>query len=55
MQKLMLEECLRLQINKETGKREFRVREDMVQKASQMMKESGLIARPVTYREIMGL
>ena len=55
MQKLMLEECLRLQINKDTGKREFRVREDMVQKASQMMTESGLIARPVTYKEIMGL
>ena len=55
MQKLMLEECLRLQINKDTGKREFRVRRDMVEKASRMMTECGLIARPVTYNEIMGL
>ena len=55
MQKMMLEECLRLQINKDSGKREFRVREDMVQKASRMMKECGLIARPVSYKELMGL
>ncbi len=55
MQKLMLEECLRLQIDKDSGKREFRVRQDMVEKASRMMKECGLIVRPVTYREVMGL
>lgn len=55
MQRMMLEECLRLQINKDTGKREFRVRRDMVEKASRMMTECGLIARPVTYKEIMGL
>ena len=54
MQKFMLEECLRLQINKDTGKREFRVRQDMVKKASRMMTECRLIARPVSYKEIMG-
>lgn len=54
LQRLMLEECLRLQINKDTGKREFRVRRDMVEKASRMMTACGLIARPVTYNEIMG-
>jgi NitT/TauT family transport system substrate-binding protein len=55
LQRLMLEECLRLQVNKDTGKREYRVREDMVQKASRMMTECGLIARPVSYKELMGL
>lgn len=55
MQKFMLKECLRLQINKDTQKREFRVRKDMVDKASRLMSECGLIARPVTYNELMGL
>lgn len=55
LQKMMLQEYLRLQINKDTHKREFRVRKDMVDKASRMMSECGLIARPVTYNELMGL
>ncbi len=54
MQKLMLEEILRLQINRETGKREFRVRPDMVEKASRLMKRCGMIKRNVSYNEITG-
>ena len=54
MQKLMLQEVLRLQINRETGKREFRVRRDMVEKASRLMMECGMLRRPVTYEEVIG-
>ena len=39
MQKLMLKECLRLQLDPDSKRREFRVRPDMVEKASQLMLE----------------
>ena len=55
MQKLMLEEVLRLQIDRDSKKREFKVRRDMVKKASSLMFEFGMIKRPVTYEELMGL
>ena len=54
IQKLMLEEILRLQIDSDSGRREFRVRPDMVQQASSMMKNFGLIDREVSYGELMG-
>lgn len=54
MQRLMLEEILRLQINHETKQREFRVRQDMVEKASRLMVEAGMLRRPVTYKELIG-
>jgi len=54
-QKLMLKECLRLQIDRESKQREFRVRADMLTKASRMMKSCGLIQREITYKELMGL
>ncbi len=53
-QKLMLKECLRLMIDRESKKREFRVRPDMVEKASKMMKSCGMIKRKVSYQELMG-
>jgi len=55
MQKLMLEEVLRQQVDRESKRREFRVRPDMVKKASQLMLESGMLKREVTYKELMGL
>lgn len=55
MQKLMLEEVLRQQIDRESKRREFRVRPDMVEKASRLMMESGMLKREVTYKELMGL
>ena len=55
MQKLMLKEVLRLQVDRDSGKREFRVRRDMVEKASRLMMECGMLKRPVTYNELMGL
>ena len=54
MQKLMLKEILRLQIDRDSKRREFRVRPDMVEKASQMLLESGMIKRRVTYKELTG-
>ena len=54
VQRLQLEEILKLQLDPNTGKREFRVRPDMVKKASRMLKENHRIDREVTYEELMG-
>lgn len=53
LQKLMLEETLRLQVDRESGKREFRLRPDMVKLASDLMVEFGMIRRPVSYEELI--
>ena len=53
LQKLMLEETLRLQVDRESGKREFRLRPDMVKLASDLMVEYGMIRRPVSYNELI--
>ncbi len=55
LQKLMLQEILRLQVDRDSKRREFRVRADMVEKASHLMFESGIIKREVTYNELVGL
>ena len=52
MQRLMLEEVLRLQMDRESGKQEFRLRPDMVKLASDLMLENGMILAPVTYEQI---
>ena len=53
MQRLMLKEVLRLQVDRESKKREFRLRPDMVQLASRLMKENGMLSREVTYEELI--
>ena len=53
IQKLMLQEVLRLQVDRESQKREFRLRPDMVQKASQLMLENQMLSREITYEEII--
>lgn len=53
MQRLMLQEVLRLQVDRESGKREFRLRPDMVRLASQLMVENGMLSREVTYEELL--
>ena len=55
MQRMMLEEVLRLHTNHDTKRREYRVRQDMVEKASRLMMEAGMLRRPVTYQELLGL
>lgn len=54
MQRFMLKEVLRLQIDRESGKREFRLRHDMVEKANRLMRKCGFIQRYVTYQELTG-
>lgn len=53
LQKMMLQEVLRLQIDKQTKKREFRLRPDMVRLASQLMLENKMISHEVTYEQLL--
>lgn len=53
LQKLMLKEVLRLQIDRESKKREFRLRPDMVKRASYLMAENGMLQREVKYEELI--
>jgi NitT/TauT family transport system substrate-binding protein len=52
MQRLMLADVLRLQVDRESGRREFRLRPDMVQQASRLMHEGQMLSREVTYGEL---
>lgn len=52
MQRLMLKEVLRLQVDRESKKREFRLRPDMVRQASRLMVENQMLSREVTYEEL---
>lgn len=53
LQKLQLEEVLRLQLDRDSGQREFRLRPDMVKLASDLMLESQLLLNEVTYEQII--
>ena len=52
MQRLMLHEVLRLQVDRESKKREFRLRPDMVRQASRLMVENQMLGREITYEEL---
>ena len=49
----MLQEVLRLQVDRESGKREFRLRQDMVRQACDLMLEHKMLSRKVTYEELI--
>jgi NitT/TauT family transport system substrate-binding protein len=53
MQRLMLKEVLRLQVDRDSKKREFRLRPDMVKLASQLMVKNMMLGREVTYESLM--
>lgn len=53
LQKLMLDEVLRLLRDRESGEYEFRLRPDMVEQASNLMVEIGTLDRHVTYQELI--
>jgi len=53
MQRLMLKEILRLQVDRESGEREFRLRPDMVKLASSLMVENFMLGREITYEELI--
>ena len=54
LQRLMLADVLRLQLDRESGEREFRLRPDMVKQASDLMIECGMLRNEVTYEQLMG-
>ena len=53
LQKLMLKEILRLQVDRESKKREFRLRPDMVKNASRLMQESKMLVNEVKYEDLI--
>jgi len=53
MQRLMLQEVLRLQVDRESKQREFRLRPDMVELASRLMAEHQMLNREITYEELI--
>lgn len=53
LQQLMLEEVLRLQLDPDTGEREFRLRPDMVGLASDRMVEGGILEHEVKYEQLL--
>ncbi len=53
MQRFMLNEILKQQIDCQSGKREFRLRQDMVEMASQLMYSCKLLSRPISYNELV--
>ena len=53
LQQLMLEEVLRLQLDPDSGEREFRLRPDMVSQASSLMLEGGILKDEVTVEQLL--
>ena len=53
LQRLMLKEVLRLQVDRESKQREFRLRPDMVKQASKLMKSNMMLGREVTFEELV--
>ena len=52
MQRLMLQDVLRLQVDRESKKREFRLSPDMVRQASRLMVENQMLSREVSFEEL---
>ena len=52
IQQLQLDEILHQQLDPDTGERAFRIRPEMVQQASQMMLNAGIIGHPVDYEQL---
>ena len=53
LQRLMLKEVLRLQVDRESKRREFKLRPDMVKLASTLMKDNMMLGRQVKYEELV--
>jgi len=53
MQRLMLDEILKLQIDNENGKQDFKLKREMVEFASSLMHEYGLLQNEVDYEELI--
>ena len=53
LQRLMLEEILRLQMDRESGKQEFRLLPEHVALASSLMTEYGMLKKEITYQSLL--
>ena len=53
LQKLMLDEVLRLQVDRDSQQREFRLRPDMVELASSLMLRCGMLKKDVSFEDLM--
>ena len=53
LQKLMLEEVLRLLVDRESKQMEFRLRPDMIESANNMMLENAMLEHPITYDQVI--
>lgn len=53
LQRLMLEEVLRLQLSPETGRREFRLLPGMVKQASDLMYRNGMIRKEIKMEDLL--
>ena len=53
LQELMLKEVIRLQHDHESGKREFRLRPDMVDNADEMLEKAGMLTRRITCKDLL--
>ena len=53
IQELMLKEVLRMQVDRESKRREFRLRPDMVSKANKLMLENHMLKREVKFKELI--
>lgn len=53
LQELMLKDVLRLMVDRDSKKREYRLRPDMVKLASHLMAEYQMLSREVTYDELI--
>ena len=53
LQKLMLDDILRLLVDRESKSREFRLRPDMVEQASNMMVENGMLSHEIRYDDLI--
>jgi NitT/TauT family transport system substrate-binding protein len=52
LQRLMLEEILRLQLDRDTGERSFTLRPDMVKKMSDLMLNNQMLLKEITYEDL---
>ena len=49
----MLKEVLNQQLDANTGERAFELRPDMVEQASNLLVETGLIKKPITLKDLL--
>jgi hypothetical protein len=49
----MLDEILRLQLAKDSGEREFRLRPEMVEAASELMYKNGMLRRKIAMEDLL--